>query len=166
MLRSRHTAIGYDLSKIDGYDPDRIIRGHGWLLLKHHLMKMLSLSDYRNLQNGLEKSGKTLTHARMKMLKNAARGYDFWKSIKQKKKPWEKDWTWISAKTLFLVLLEASILPEKPCQHFVLRLERQTFQIGLEKLHHVVQKSEMSWSVSFICIHFRYIIASFTWANA
>ena len=48
-------------------------------------MKMLSLSDYRNLQNGLEKSGNTLTHARMRMLKNAASGYDFWKSIKQKK---------------------------------------------------------------------------------
>ena len=77
MLRSRHTAIGYDLSKIDGYDPDRIIRGHGWLLLKHHLMKMLSLSDYRNLQNSLEKSGKTLTHARMRMLRNAGSGYDF-----------------------------------------------------------------------------------------
>ena len=77
MLRSRHTAIGYDLSKIDGYDPEKIIRGHGWQLLKTHLMTMLSLSDYRHLQNGLEKSGKELTHARMKMLRRAASGYDF-----------------------------------------------------------------------------------------
>lgn len=77
MLRSRHQAIGYNLAQIEGYDHQRIIRQHGWALIKHHLMGMLNISDYQQLHGALARSGKQLSKNRMKMLRNASQGYQF-----------------------------------------------------------------------------------------
>ena len=37
-LKSEIQAIGYDLSKIDGYDENRIVPMHKWKITKHYLL--------------------------------------------------------------------------------------------------------------------------------
>ena len=75
MLRSEVQMIGYDLSKVEGYDPNVKITSTGWPIVKHFLLGMMQASEFKKLDDKLKETGLALNHARMKMLRNAATGW-------------------------------------------------------------------------------------------
>ena len=74
MLTSKSQALGYDLSKIEGYDPELIVNAHSWGIIKHFLLKIMQESDYQRLASELHSSNKKLNKNRMKLLWKAAHG--------------------------------------------------------------------------------------------
>ena len=75
-LTSEFSAIGYDLAKVPGYDPKLILQGPGWQVVKHFVLQMMDAAEFRKLHTKLESAGKLMTKNRMKMLKNAAEGWE------------------------------------------------------------------------------------------
>ena len=74
MLTSKVQALGYDLSRIDGYDPELIVNAAGWGIIKQFLLKIMQESDFQRLANELQRSEKKLNKSRMKLLWKAANG--------------------------------------------------------------------------------------------
>ena len=74
-LESECQAIGYDLSKIPGYDPNCILNAKGWAIIKHYLMALMHANEFKKLSNKLQDAGLTMNKTRMKMLKQAAEGW-------------------------------------------------------------------------------------------
>lgn len=76
-MRSSIQAIGYDLSKVSGYDPRIVVSKGGWPIIKHFLLRMMSMAEYKHLENKLFETGWKLTNAQMKALNHASEGWDF-----------------------------------------------------------------------------------------
>ena len=75
MLESECQAIGYDLSKVAGYDPHVVIGSPGWVIIKHFLMQMTHASQFKKLQDKLSQTGRKMTKNRMKALAAASDGW-------------------------------------------------------------------------------------------
>ena len=73
-LTSGDQAIGYDLSKIEGYDPDKIVTENGWTVIKENLMNLMHTEEFKKLNDKLKVSGRKMSNNRMKMLAKAANG--------------------------------------------------------------------------------------------
>ena len=74
MLTSECPARGYDMSKVKGYDPNRIIGIKGWQIIKHFVLRMMDEAEFGRLEGHLQKTGQSMNAARMKILRNAASG--------------------------------------------------------------------------------------------
>ena len=75
-LKSEVQAIGYDLSKIEGYDEDKIVPMHKWKITTHFLLQFMSTADFQKMHDKITYGGFTnaLTKKRRKKLRRGARG--------------------------------------------------------------------------------------------
>ena len=79
MIQSRVQTIGYDLSKIEGYDSEKIIGAMGWQAIKLTLLKMMDACEFMVLKKQLKLAEErsmchSLTKEQMKVLEMAASG--------------------------------------------------------------------------------------------
>jgi hypothetical protein len=75
-LRSEVPAIGYDLSKIVGYDPSVIISKAGWPIIKRFLLRIMEVAEFSKPQGKLANTGAKLTKTQMKALNWASEGWE------------------------------------------------------------------------------------------
>ena len=86
-LGSDMQAVGYDPSKIEGYDEKIIIPMYGWKIIKHFLLQLMDVADFKKLHDKVVDEGfaDLLTRKRFKFLENAAAGHYETPSRKKKK---------------------------------------------------------------------------------
>ena len=81
MLTSEVPAIGYNLAKIKGYDPNVAISKQGWVVIYHILLKMIQAQDLSAFQKCLKTQSQRntcsrLTEAQMHILQRIPEGED------------------------------------------------------------------------------------------
>ena len=65
---------GWNLAKVPGYDPAKIMKADGWRVVKDVLMRLMHASDFQKLEEKLKETGKKMTKAQMKILRQAMKG--------------------------------------------------------------------------------------------